>query len=700
MPQSKCDVCQKRPATTQLTTIQNGKKETLNLCKQDYLKYKKSKSRSPFDQMFSGRNSLFDSFFDKAGPNRSGQSSRGNPFSAQRESIDISEYFSDQTQDLIQQAAQKAVDFQRNTVDTEHLLYVISGNHIVEKILNNLDIETGEIRKYIEQEAPKGDKDFEKGDQVDVSVSPRIKNVIEQAFHISQEMDHNYIGPEHLLIGLAEEDQGLAGNLLEKYGVTPEKLRQQTVKVVGKGAEEGEVEEHSDTPTLDKYIRDLTELAQEGQLDPVIGRFDEIETMIEILSRRSKNNPVLIGEAGVGKTAIVEGLAQKIENDEVPEVLEGKRVVELNINSLVAGSKYRGEFEERIEKLVDEIKQHQDELIVFVDELHTIVGSGSTKEEGGLDVANVLKPELARGEINIIGATTLDEFRKHIEDDAALERRFQPILVEEPSVEETIEILQGLRDRYEAHHKIKITDEAINAAANLSDRYITERNLPDKAIDLMDQASARVRLNSSSRSKELQELDEKLRRLRREQEYAETHDEEQKAQELVDEIEQLEEKIEEKEEEWRQKQSTASNEVTKEDVMEVVSKTTGIPVSKLSETEKEKLLQLEDKLHQRVVGQDHAVESVSDAVRRSSAGLNEEHKPIATLMFLGPTGVGKTELAKSLAWAVFGDEESMIRIDMSEYMEKHASSRLVGSPPGYVGHEEGGQLTEQVRRNG
>jgi ATP-dependent Clp protease ATP-binding subunit ClpC len=699
MTKNKCDVCQKRPATTQLTAIQNGQKQTLSLCKQDYLKYKKSKSKSPFDQLFSGRSSLFDEFFDQTPGQTSSSDDQASPFSRERESVDISEYFSDQTQELIQQAAQKAVDFKRNTVDTEHLLYVVSENNVVEKILDRLDITTKEIRQYIDEEAPQGDKDFESGDQVDVSVSPRVKNVLEQAFHISQQMDHNYIGPEHLLIGLAEEGQGLAGNLLEKYGVTPEKLRQQTVKVVGKGAEKGKVKESSDTPTLDKYVRDLSELANEGKLDPVIGRFDEIETMIEILSRRSKNNPVLIGEAGVGKTAIVEGLAQKIENEEVPEVLEGKRVVELNINSLVAGSKYRGEFEERIQDLVEEIKEHQDELIVFVDELHTIVGSGSTKEEGGLDVANVLKPELARGDINIIGATTLDEFRKHIEDDAALERRFQPILVEEPSVEETIEILRGLRDRYEAHHKIKISDAAISAAANMSDRYITERNLPDKAIDLMDQASARVRLNSSSRSKELQELDEKLKRLKREQEYAETHDEADKAEKLSKEIEQIEERIEQKEEEWKQQQSTASNEVTKEDVMEVVSKTTGIPVSKLSETEKEKLLKLEDKLHQRVIGQDHAVESVSDAVRRSSAGLSEEHKPIATMMFLGPTGVGKTELAKSLAWAVFGDEESMIRIDMSEYMEKHATSRLVGSPPGYVGHEEGGQLTEQVRRN-
>ena len=531
----KCDICQQRPATHQLTTVKNGHKQSLNLCKQDYLKYKQSRSRSPFDQLFSNGGSMFSDFFEER-PGRMGFESdrERTPFSQQRESRDISELFSDQTQELIQKAAQKALDFKRNTVDTEHLLYAISENHVVENILDNMDIDTKEIRNYIEQEAPKGEKEFEQGDGVNVSVSPRVKSVLEQAFRVSQSMDHSYIGPEHLLIGLAEEDEGLAGNLLEKYGVTPESLRQQTVKVVGKGAEEGEVKEHSDTPNLDKYIRDLTKLAQEGQLDPVIGRFDEIETTIEILSRRTKNNPVLIGEAGVGKTAIVEGLAQKIENEEVPEILENKRVVELNINSLVAGSKYRGEFEERVEEVVDEIKEHKDELIVFIDELHTIVGSGSTKEEGGLDIANVLKPALARGELNAIGATTLDEYQKHIEDDAALERRFQPILIDEPTVEQTIEILRGLRDRYEAHHKITISDEAITAAAELSDRYITERNLPDKAIDLIDQASARVRLASTSRSKELQELDEKLERMKREQEYAETHDNDEKAQELTE----------------------------------------------------------------------------------------------------------------------------------------------------------------------
>ena len=694
MPQTKCDVCKQRPATHQITSVKNGQRQRLNLCKQDYLKYKQSKSRSAFDQLFSG-SSLFDEFFEGA------PSGFGRDFSRsrQREAKDISEYFSDQTKDLIQKAAQKAVDLGRDNVDTEHLLYAISENKVVENILDNLDIDTEEIRKYIDKEAPQGDKEFDKGDKVDVSVAPRVKNVLEQAFHIAKSMEHGYIGPEHLLIGLAEEGEGFAGNLLEKYGISPEKLRQQTVKVVGKGAEEGKVEEHSDTPNLDKYVRDLTKLAQEGQLDPVIGRFDEIETTIEILSRRSKNNPVLIGEAGVGKTAIVEGLAQRIENEEVPEILEGKRVVELSINSLVAGSKYRGEFEERIQKVVEEISENKDELIVFIDELHTIVGTGSSQEEGGLDVANVLKPALARGELNVIGATTLDEFQKHIEGDAALERRFQSILVDEPTIEQTVEILRGLRDRYEAHHKIRITDQAISAAANMSDRYITNRFLPDKAIDLMDQASARVRLTSTSKPKELQEIEEKLKRLRREHEYAEKHEEESKAEELQQEIEELEDKKEEEKEKWKQKQSTASSEVTKEDVMEVVSKITGIPVTRLSETEKEKLLNLEEKLHERVIGQDKAVEAVADAVRRSSAGLSEEHKPIATMMFLGPTGVGKTELAKSLAWSVFGDEDAMVRIDMSEYMEKHAVSRLVGSPPGYVGYEEGGQLTEEVRRN-
>jgi ATP-dependent Clp protease ATP-binding subunit ClpC len=579
-------------------------------------------------------------------------------------------------------------------VDTEHLLYALAEDDVTKEILRQFKIDPGEIKSYIDQSAPKGRG---RGETKEIGISPRVKSVLEAAFRSAQELGHGYIGPEHLFLGLVEEEDGMAGELLRRYGLTPESVRQKIVKVVGRGAREGRVEAQSTTPTLDKYARDLTKLAREGKLDPVIGRAEEIETTIEILSRRTKNNPVLIGEPGVGKTAIVEGLAQRIYHDEVPEILKGKRVVELNINSLVAGSKYRGEFEERIKQVLDEIVAHSDELILFIDELHTIMRAGGTGEEGGLDVSNIIKPHLARGEMHLVGATTLNEYQKHIEKDAALERRLQPVFVSEPTVPQTIEILRGLRDRYETHHKVKITDEAIVAAAELADRYITNRFLPDKAIDLIDQAASRVRIAITSKPEEVKTLNDQIRKLEREREVAATRRDFQEAK-RKEEVGQLKKKLAEAENKWRKEKGVTTAEVTAEHIAGVVSKLTGIPITELTKEEKEKLLRMEEKLHERVVGQEEAIKAVSDAIRRSRAGLSKKQRPIANFLFLGPTGVGKTELAKTLGWFVFGDENALIRIDMSEYMERHAVSRLIGAPPGYVGYGEGGQLTEAVRR--
>ena len=486
--------------------------------------------------------------------------------------------------------------------------------------------------------------------------------------------------------------------MLRRYGLTPQAIRQQVTKVVGRGAEEGRVETPTNTPNLDKYSRDLTKLAREGKLDPVIGRASEIETTIEVLARRKKNNPVLIGEPGVGKTAIVEGLAQRIVGGEVPEALRDKRLVELSVNSMVAGSKYRGEFEERVQQILKEVTEEQDSLVLFIDEIHTIVGAGQGGGEGGLDIANVFKPALARGELNLIGATTLNEYQKHIEKDAALERRFQPVLVPEPTVAQTIMILRGLRDTLEAHHKVTITDEAIIAAAELSDRYITGRFLPDKAIDLIDQAAARVKISATARPVDVQELEAEVRQLKREQDYATSRKKFDRGKELQAQHDAKNKELQEATESWRRDRGSGSAEVRTEHIAQVVSKLTGIPVTELTTEERERLVKMEERLHKRVIGQDEAVKAVSDAVRLARAGLREGRRPIATFLFLGPTGVGKTELAKALAETVFGDEDAMIRLDMSEYMERHAVARLIGAPPGYVGYEEGGQLTERVRR--
>ncbi|GGC47910.1 chaperone protein ClpB [Paraburkholderia caffeinilytica] len=614
-----------------------------------------------------------------------------------RESVDATDAFSEQTLELLQRAAEKAHELGRNELDTEHLLYVLADTDVCAALLKELKLSPQDIKGYIDQHAQKGRGD--PGSPIEkMTVSPRLKKAFQYAFQASRDLGHSYVGPEHLLIGLAAVPDSIAGTLLRKYGVTPEALRQKVVKVVGKGAEDGRVDTPTGTPTLDKFGRDLTAMARQGKLDPVLGRAQEIESTIEVLARRKKNNPVLIGEPGVGKTAIVEGLAQRIVNGDVPEVLRGKRLVEVNINSMVAGAKYRGEFEERAKQLIDEVTAKQDELILLIDELHTIVGAGQGGGEGGLDIANVLKPALARGELSLIGATTLNEYQKYIEKDAALERRFQPVLVPEPTVEQTIVILRGLRDKLEAHHQVTFADDAFVAAAELSDRYITSRFLPDKAIDLIDQAAARVRIGATSRPAAIQELEAEIAQLKREQDYASSRKRFDEAKAFEARIGEKQAKLDEQMEAWQRKTGSETLEVTVQSIAEVVSRLTGIPVTELTQEERQKLLDMEKKLRERVVGQDDAVTAVSDAVRLSRAGLGQANRPIATFLFLGPTGVGKTELAKALAETVFGDESAVIRIDMSEYMERHAVARLIGAPPGYVGYDEGGQLTERVRR--
>jgi ATP-dependent Clp protease ATP-binding subunit ClpC len=721
---AKCVVCG-RPATTQVTVIENGRQRRLDLCDEHYAEVVGQRGAG----MFAGRSgaspleSLFERFMGDAwspfegigsagvgaeptpgaqrgaGPQPRGRIPQSGAGRRSREAVDLQSYLSEAALDRLQVAAEKALQFGKDEVDTEHLLLALSDSDVVQEILRELKLSPDDLRTNIEENAPRGVRQPDtNAESVQMGVSPRAKSALEHAFVASRELGHSYVGPEHILIGLAEEDDGFAGETLRKYGLTPQTLRQKVVKVVGKGAEEGKIASRSPTPNLDKYSRDLTDLARQGKLDPVIGRAKEIETTIEVLARRKKNNPVLIGEPGVGKTAIVEGLAQRIVQDQIPDVLRGKRVVELNVNSLVAGSKYRGEFEERVKQVLDEIVARQNDLIVFIDELHTIVGAGSTGGEGGLDIANVFKPSLARGELHLIGATTLNEYQKHIEKDAALERRFQPMMVPEPSVDETIEILRGLRDRFEAHHKVRITEEAIQAAAKLSSRYITGRFLPDKAIDLIDQAAARVRIQASLRPLELQEIENTIRRLRQEQDAAAASKQFDKAKQLDERIKAEEKKLAEATEKWKRQRGTSSHEVKAEHVAQIVSALTGIPASELTTEEREKLLHLEDKLRERVVGQEEAVHAVAEAVRLARAGLSQEKKPTATFVFLGPTGVGKTELAKALAEAMFGDEDALIRIDMTEYSERHTVARLIGAPPGYVGYEEGGQLTERVRR--
>jgi ATP-dependent Clp protease ATP-binding subunit ClpC len=603
--------------------------------------------------------------------------------------------FTERAQKVLALAQEEAIRLGHNNIGTEHILLglIREGDGIAAKALNALGLGSDKIQKEVENLIGKGQDTSQT-----VHYTPRAKKVIELSMDEARKLGHSYVGTEHILLGLIREGEGVAARVLNNLGVSLNKARQQVLQLLGSndsGGHQGGAATNANTPTLDSLARDLTAIAREGTLDPVIGRSKEIQRVIEVLSRRTKNNPVLIGEPGVGKTAIAEGLAQQIVNNEVPEILRDKRVMTLDMGTVVAGTKYRGEFEDRLKKVMDEIRQAGN-IILFIDELHTLIGAGGA--EGAIDASNILKPSLARGELQCIGATTLDEYRKYIEKDAALERRFQPIRVDEPTLDESIQILNGLRDRYEAHHRVSISDAAIEAAVKLSDRYISDRFLPDKAIDLMDEAGSKVRLRSYTTPPNLKELEVKLEEVRKEKDASVQSQEFEKAASLRDTEQRLREKLEETKKNWKEKQGKENNEVTVEDIANVVSSWTGIPVSKLAQTETDKLLKLEELLHSRLIGQEEAVIAISKAVRRARAGLKDPKRPIGSFIFLGPTGVGKTELGRALAEAMFGDEDAMIRIDMSEYMEKHSTSRLVGSPPGYVGYEEGGQLTEKVRR--
>ena len=604
--------------------------------------------------------------------------------------------FTDDAQRVLSFAQEAALELGHDYVGTEHVLIGLTKvkNGVAAKALEELGIVTEDIFEAVEEQVGRGNKKA-----TSIYMTPRVKHVLELAVQVANRMNHNYVGTEHILLGLLSDGGGVAVGILRAMNIRTDDIVEAIRHILGSstngddGRQEG-ANNNGDLGDLTDFATDLNESAKQGKIDPVIGRDTEIQRVIQILSRRTKNNPVLIGEPGVGKTAIAEGLAQRIVNGNVPEILRNKRIISLSISSMLAGAKYRGEFEERLKKAIDEVQQHED-MIIFIDEIHTLVGAGAT--EGAMDAANILKPALARGEFQVIGATTLDEYKKHIEKDAALERRFQPVQVGEPNEEDALEILIGLRDRYEAFHKAKITDEALKAAVTLSSRYITDRFLPDKAIDVVDEAASKVRMKVFSAAPDVKALEDRLNTVKKEKEAAVTSQDFEKAAKLRDEEQSLVKEIDDKKTVAKE-ESDKKLIVTEEDIAAVVAQWTGIPVAKIAEEESDTLLHLEDELHKRVIGQDDAVTAVAKAVRRARAGLKDPKRPIGSFLFLGPTGVGKTELARALASSLFGDESAMIRLDMSEYMEKHTVSRLVGAPPGYVGYEEGGQLTDAVRR--
>ena len=604
--------------------------------------------------------------------------------------------FTDDAQRVLSLAQEAALELGHDYVGTEHVLIGLTKvkNGVAAKALEELGLVTEDIFEAVEEHVGRGNKKA-----TSIYMTPRVKHVLELAIQVANQMNHNYVGTEHILLGLLSDGSGVAVAILRAMNIRSNDVVEAIRSILGSnkgsnnGGQEG-INSNNDLGELSDFATDLNESAKQGKIDPVIGRDTEIQRVIQILSRRTKNNPVLIGEPGVGKTAIAEGLAQRIVTGNVSEILRNKRIISLSIGSMLAGAKYRGEFEERLKKAIDEVQQH-DDMIIFIDEIHTLVGAGAT--EGAMDAANILKPALARGEFQVIGATTLDEYKKHIEKDAALERRFQPVQVGEPNEEDALEILKGLRDRYEAFHKAKITDEALTAAVSLSSRYITDRFLPDKAIDVVDEAASKVRMKVFSAAPDVKALEDRLNTVKKEKEAAVTSQDFEKAAKLRDEEQSLLKEIGDKKSIAKEK-SDQKLIVTEEDIAAVVAQWTGIPVVKIAEEESATLLHLEEELHKRVVGQDEAVTAVAKAVRRARAGLKDPKRPIGSFLFLGPTGVGKTELARALASSLFGDESAMIRLDMSEYMEKHTVSRLVGAPPGYVGYEEGGQLTDAVRR--